>query len=266
MNSVPTSSFPTAIQGLTNNPFFAMKELFLLSNITTIVEELNKEHKLFSPLAETFKRINLGGCCITSAIILCGPHAFSNLLNDLAEAVSDLYNNCSSPKAYYKFTKASAEVVEMGGTFIGFVAENISSFAMYAPTIALAVEIAELGGEISELYEAFYHGYSHWNLHDNAGLEGQVDIARVQLASIKITKSVVKILSIVAAYYACSTLIVTSISAASISLSLGADFYSSYNLEGALRSAVQTRIADYTPAQLLNLLEPAQILEPAQSA
>lgn len=225
MAPLSSNTLANATQGLTNNAFFAVRSLVLVDKMSTIVQELNKEHKLFAPLAEFFKKTQIGDACIKAATILCGPYAFSTLVNDF-------YNS----ETYYDLIKSASEVVEMGGFFLSYIAENISSFAVYAPTIALIAECAELLEEGFNLYGSGSDFWANYWLNSQSQVEIQLTNTKGKIAGIKVIKSVLKIFSILAAFNAYSILVTASLSAASISLSLGADLYKEYSAEQFYRN------------------------------
>ena len=162
-------------------------QLILANKLVTIVEELSKPEflsdvgkfcgryeiltglsswttknegfRLLGLIADLFKRINLGGATITVALCQVGLYAYGNV-SDLGSILRSMdFKN-------FKFPKAVCEVGEIGH-FLTFVAENIPSYAKYAPGISFIAEGAEIAGTVTELLESSYRVYQFWNYQSN---------------------------------------------------------------------------------------------------
>lgn len=240
---LPTNTLAGATQGLINHSFFAIRALVLANNVSIVVQELNKEHRLFAPLAEFFKRTEIGDACIKAAIVLCGPYGLSTFVNDILN-----FEN------YTELTRSSLEVLEMGGYFLSYVADNISTFSAYAPTIALIAECSEFIGEGFKLYDAICEVWANNCVNAQSPEEQEIVNTRAKIAGLKISKSVIKIFSLLALYNAYSLLLSASLSLASVSLSLGVDFYKQYSAEGHHNTVQIARMRQETAARVANFI------------
>jgi len=191
----------------------------------------NKELRLLAPIADLFKRMNLGGAAITIALCQIGM--------DAPKSISELGSIVNS-KGFcnFNFPKAVCGVGEIGH-FLSFVSENIptyAKYAKYAPGIGVVAECAEGVGASVELCESLYRSYQYINYESLVGgshLEEEKNIASSRLKEhiLVIVKCCLKLFSMLLGFYAYPLIVETAFSAASIFTFFIINNYKSWNAE-----------------------------------